>query len=110
MRTSQGSTRGNGAQGRSSLDGRPFIAYSLERQAPDEGGTFPPSRVENSWKERNRGTIVTIVSTDVNVTAVKNDELTQPNRGRVAVSFSVGDGNKGPNSKCGAIYRNKTTS
>ena len=52
-------------------------------QASGDGGTSPPSRIENSWKEGNRGTIVTIVGTDVNGTAV-NNEATQSNRGRVA--------------------------
>ena len=78
---------------------------SVPWQASDEGGTPPPSRVKNSWKERNRDTIVTIVGTDVNRTAVNNDEPTQPNRGRVAVSFRIGGGNKGPNNKCGAIFK-----
>ena len=44
----------------------------------------PPARFENSWKERNRGTIVTVMGTGVNGTVVNNDKATQPNRGRVA--------------------------
>ena len=40
------------------------------------------------------------MGTDVNGTAVKNDGPTQPNWGRVAVSFRVGDSNKVPNDKC----------
>ena len=83
---------------------------SVPWQASDEGGTSPPLRVENLWKERNRGTIVTIVGTDVNGTAVNNYEPTQPNRGQVAVSFRTGDGNKRSNNKCGAIFKRRFSS
>ena len=72
-------------------------------QASDKGGTSPPPRVEKSWKEINRGTIVTILGTRVDGTALNNDGPTQSNRGRVAVSFRIGNSNKGRKGKCGAI-------
>ena len=65
----------------------------------------PLHELKINGKKGNRGTTVTIVGTDVNGTALNNDEPTQPNRGRVAVAFRIGDGNKIPNNRCGAIFK-----